>query len=215
MENNLKKKSIILLGTGLLITLFYTGYNYNHRMIENKERAAAMPPSQSKSTNELFAQANQLYKQKKYQEAINTYHELLKLQPHHPQAHVSTGLAAARLGSFDHALHHAQKTVELDRKYVAAHMLLGQCYEQKKEQGKAKEAYQEALSLEPNLFEAHLFLSQLLSKEETSISCAQAVMHAQKALEIKPMDKGAQDTFDTASNLAKELLEKTKAEASA
>ena len=167
----------------------------------------APPASQTISTEALFAQANDLYKEKKYKEAITAYHEIIKREPRHLQAHVSTGLAAARLGMMDHAQHHAQQTIEIDKNYLPGHILLGQCYQEKKEFDKAKNSYLTALEIDQDLLEAHLFLSQLLIVEGTPAGCAQAVMHAQKAAELKPNDEMVKETLSAATSMAKTLLE--------
>ncbi len=170
------------------------------------------PPSQTVSTEALFAQANELYKEKKYKEAITAYHKVIKQEPKHLQAHVSTGLAAARLGMMDHAQHHAQQTIEIDKNYLPGYILLGQCYQEKKEFENAKNSYLTALEIDQTSFEAHLFLSQLLIADGTSAGCAQAVMHAQRAAELKPTDELVQETLRAATSLAKTLLKKNKAE---
>ncbi len=166
--------------------------------------------SQTVSTEALFAQANELYKEKKYKEAITAYHEVIKREPKHLQAHVSTGLAAARLGMMNHAQHHAQQTIALDKNYLPGYILLGQCYQEKKEFDNAKNSYLTALEIDQNIFEAHLFLSQLLIAEGSSTGCAQAVMHAQKATELKPNDEMAKEALSAAASLAKTLLKEVE-----
>lgn len=192
----------------LLFLIVVTGASiayrtYQGQLVVKKEQSN---PTEQPPTDELFAQANELYKNKKYQGAVTVYHELLKQDPSHKQAHISAGLASARMGNIDHAQHHAQQAVKIDNQYLSAYMLLGQCYQSKGQIEQAQATYQQALTIDPDFFEGHLFLSQLLSESETE----KAIAHAQRAIELKPNDQMAQSALKDATALTKKIPEQSE-----
>lgn len=181
--------------------LFYAGYK---RYTPASQPAQISQPTTAANlqADELFTQANQLYKEGNYAQASKKYHDALTVDPKHEQAHISASLAAAKLGQTDHAIEHVQKAIALNKNYVAGYVMLGKFQEDKKLFDEAQKSYEKALSLNANLFEANLFLAKLLTRQGTKESISKALDHAQKALAVQPTQKNALLTLADAQLLA-------------
>lgn len=184
-----------------ITALFYAGYRSYNKPSSSKE--ISQPTSSANvHADELFAQANQLYKEGNFAQASKKYHEALTIDPKHEQAHISASLAAAKLGQTDHAIEHVQKALAINRNYVAGYVMLGKFQEDKKLFDEAQKSYERALSLNANLFEANLFLAKLLTRQGTKGTISKAIEHAQKALAVQPTQKNALLTLADAQLLS-------------
>jgi tetratricopeptide (TPR) repeat protein len=65
--------------------------------------ALAQPKQQREKAQRLYAEGDQLYRQKNYDAAIDKYSEAISAMPNYPLAHFSKALAFYNLGKFDRA----------------------------------------------------------------------------------------------------------------
>jgi tetratricopeptide (TPR) repeat protein len=183
----------------LLISLTYSGYyTYSH--------SVNMPTAEkNKAATAFFNQGNQLYKEGKYQEAIERYHEAIKLVATNKQLHINVSLAAIKMGDIEHAIEHAQKALIIDPNYSAGHVMLGNLLEDKKQFADAKKAYEKALSINENLFEANVFMARLLLQENDAKNSDQAIIYAKKAVALQPTNKDSLITLGDAYFLSGQI----------
>lgn len=175
--------SFSFLTIAVLICAGYYWYNY---AAQDRNQSSRSSSNKNKNAELLFNQGNEFYRQGKMNEAIEKYHEVIKLEPTHEQAHISASLAAARLGDTDHALEHAQKALLINPNYVPGYVMVGKFQQDKKLFDDAKKSFQKALSFNANLYEGNIFMAQLLMKERNATSIDQALMHAQRAVRAQP-----------------------------
>jgi len=99
-----------------------------------KEEAAKKSPSQEDvdKAEGLKAQANQFFKDEKYQQAADLYSEAIDLNPNNAVYYANRSIANLRMENFGYALSDASKAIETDAKYLkayyrraAAYMALG------------------------------------------------------------------------------------------
>ena len=145
-----------------IASLTCTGYYLYNNAAQEQNPLSAVKTEKNDAANNLFLQGNRLYKEGKYTEAIERYHEAIKLEPTHEQAHISTSLAAAKLGDTDHAIEHTQKALIINPNYSAGYVMLGNFQEDKKLFDEAKQSYEKALSFNANLYEGNIFMARLL-----------------------------------------------------
>lgn len=80
----------------------------------------------------LKAEANEYFKQEKFQQAVDLYSKALELNPNKSVYYANRSIANLRLENFGYALTDASKAIECDKNYLkayyrraAAHMALG------------------------------------------------------------------------------------------
>ena len=80
----------------------------------------------------LKAEANEYFKQEKFQQAVDLYSKALELNPHKSVYYANRSISNLRLENFGYALTDASKAIECDKNYLkayyrraAAHMALG------------------------------------------------------------------------------------------
>jgi serine/threonine-protein phosphatase 5 len=80
----------------------------------------------------LKSEANEFFKQEKFQQAVDKYTEALELNPKKAVYHANRSIANLKLENFGYALSDAAKSIECDKNYLkayyrraAAHMALG------------------------------------------------------------------------------------------
>ena len=66
------------------------------------------------SVNELYKKADQLKDEGKYDEAIQTLHELLQVDESHTLSHLALAVLYGKVGQHELAVQHGQRACELD-----------------------------------------------------------------------------------------------------
>ena len=128
-------------------------------------------------------------------EAIQHYHQALRLGPGSPLVHTNLGNALAALGRTEEAIQQHQEALRLKPGYAEAHTNLGATLAGLGKTEEAIEHYTEALRLKPDFAEAHHNLGIALSK----IGKLQpALEHWEQALRLKPDYAGARTNLGLA-----------------
>lgn len=92
------------------------------------------------------------YSKKDYNSALAKYHEAIRSDPQTrlmPQIMKNMGLVYYDQNNLTEAIHHFEKSVEMDSSLLDAYFLLGQSYLKMKDSGKARSAFQKVLELAP------------------------------------------------------------------
>lgn len=99
--------------------------------------------------------------QEKLQEGLSVYERLLKERPDSPVAHFNAGVLYAKSQRWDNAVRHMSKAAELDPAYLEARLGLAVSLELAGQPEKAREAFLQALELEPVNTQLIHYLAQL------------------------------------------------------
>ena len=85
-----------------------------------------------KQAEALKAEANEYFKQEKFQQAVDLYTKAIEINPKKAVYHANRSIANLKLENFGYALSDASKSIECDKNYLkayyrraAAHMALG------------------------------------------------------------------------------------------
>jgi tetratricopeptide (TPR) repeat protein len=98
-------------------------------------------PEAGKKYNDALA----LYREGKYQDALNLLIEATKLQPGFFQAHYLAGMTHKQLRQLDPAIEQYEASVKFNPNYHQAYFALGEAYREKNDLPKAIEAYTNAI----------------------------------------------------------------------
>ena len=93
--------------------------------------------------------------QKKFKEAADTYHNVLKIQPQFAEMQFNLGSVLYQLGDTQGAIQHYQKAIQIKPDLVVAYFNLGIAYQNESQFDKALSAYEKAIELEPGFYEAY------------------------------------------------------------
>ncbi|MGC8840050.1 MAG: tetratricopeptide repeat protein [Candidatus Sumerlaeaceae bacterium] len=92
---------------------------------------------------------------------------MLRLIVNKARYHYNAALEHAERGRYDEAIDELHNAIDLDRSFVPAHVVLGTIYAKKGEFERAREAWEMALSLQPELSKAHRYLCRLGQVQES------------------------------------------------
>ncbi|MFC1845731.1 tetratricopeptide repeat protein [Candidatus Dependentiae bacterium] len=196
-------KNVLLLT--LIVSIFCTQHSlatkpytkdayekFANRLAKKKKLAEARMNGKRSETNrtpinedykDFFEKANELFKEKKHDEAIIYYNKTIGANPQCHQAYFNRGLVFADKGDLDTAQQNYRKAIELFPQYAKAHLMLGEAL---KKLGKSEEAiveFEAVLKADPNSFDAHLALGRILSDMH---QFEKSIHHFTKAMSIHP-----------------------------
>ncbi len=132
-------------------------------------------------------------------EAVDHYHEALKINPDKVPAHNNIANFLGQKGGVDEAISHYQKALQIDPNFAEGHCNLGIVLQEKGRVDEAISQYQDALRIKPDYEVAHYNLaSALLQKGRVD----EAIAQFQNVLQINP------DNAAAYYNLASALLQR-------
>ncbi len=85
---------------------------------------------------------------------------MLRLVVNKARYHYDQALEHAERRRYDEAIDELHNAIDLDRSFIPAHVVLGTIYAKKGEFDKARECWETALSLQPELHKAHKYLNR-------------------------------------------------------
>ncbi|XP_076655906.1 stress-induced phosphoprotein 1 [Halictus rubicundus] len=121
------------------------------KIIKEEERRAYIDPEKAEEEKEL---GNQRYKDGDYPTAIKHYTEAIKRNPDDPKYYSNRAACYMKLAAFDLGLKDCDKCLEIDPKFIKGWIRKGKILQGMQQQGKALNAYQKALEVDPNNKEA-------------------------------------------------------------
>jgi Flp pilus assembly protein TadD len=124
-----------------------------------------------------------LVEQGRFEEAIASVSNSLRMKPDFTEAHNNLGLALCKQGKLDEGIGCFAKAIQIKPDYAQAHNNLGSALAQ---QGNLEEAighFSRALHIDPDLAEAHMSMGLALDRQG---SLNEAIVHFSKALEMRP-----------------------------
>lgn len=121
--------------------------------LQGGSKQLAIPVAAPQSDRQLAQRANerglQLYKEKRYDEAVQQFAEALKLRPDFALAANNLGFVYYRQARYAEAARWLENTVRIDPSRAVAQLNLGDAYRQLGERDKARQAYTTYLALQP------------------------------------------------------------------
>lgn len=117
--------------------------------------AAIIPSVASEGPLGMFERGQKLSQDGKYDEAVKSFDEAIRLKPQFPNAFVGRGKAYLQQKQFDHALQDFNEAIRLKADLPFAFIERGRLYNQLAEFQRAIQDFDEALRLNPNLVRAY------------------------------------------------------------
>ena len=130
---------------------------------------------------------NALYKQKRYEEAVDAYRVAIAQRPNHAVAHFNLGGALNKLGRFEEAETHLRRAIELDPKAKHRYRYLGNALYEQGRYEEALDAYRVAVQ-HPDYPLAHANLGMALNKLERF---EEAETHLRRAIALDSKTKNS------------------------
>lgn len=107
-------------------------------------------PERKEEAESLKNEGNRLMKEEKYQEALNMYNKAISLDATNPVFYCNRAAAFSRLGDYYRAAEDCKMSLKYDPNYSKAYGRLGLAYSKMNKHELALEAYQNALTIEPD-----------------------------------------------------------------
>ncbi|KAH0794649.1 Stress-induced-phosphoprotein 1 [Histomonas meleagridis] len=95
-------------------------------------------------------EGNEFFEKGQYPEAIKCYTEAIKRAPNNHSLYTSRAVAYSKLGEIPLAIKDCERAIEINPKYAKAFIRMAYCYFMIQEYQKAREAFHEALKIDPN-----------------------------------------------------------------
>jgi peptidoglycan/xylan/chitin deacetylase (PgdA/CDA1 family)/uncharacterized caspase-like protein len=113
---------------------------------------AAPPKTRTKANQayDLDKQGLQLYREKKYQEALEKFQAAVELKPNDPVLLNNLAFLYYAMGKYPEAVANLQKTLQIDPKRKEAHSNLADAYVKMGKKAEAKQEYEQFLALNPS-----------------------------------------------------------------
>lgn len=121
------------------------------KIIREEEKKAYIDPEKAEEEKEL---GNKKFKEGDYPAAIKHYTEAVKRNPDDPKYYSNRAACYTKLAAFNLGLKDCEKCVEIDPKFIKGWIRKGKILQGMQQQGKALNAYQKALELDPSNSEA-------------------------------------------------------------
>jgi tetratricopeptide (TPR) repeat protein len=131
--------------------------------------------------------------QKKSQEAINSFNQVVLIDPNLLSGHMGLGQAYLQINDFEKALRAFKKVTEINSSYSPAYFALGDVYYQTKQEEKATQSYKKVIELNPKVPDAYQRLALIFSEQPKNHD--EALKMAQKAIELAPQSPFSLDSL--------------------
>ncbi len=117
----------------------------------------------SEANEELYMnQADALFRQKKFKEAILGYDKVLAINPRNEEAYYNKGQSLRLLGKMEAALAAYEMAIAINPNWWRVYMGKGRIYEKQKDNAEAIKWYQHALKVNPNIGSIYFKLGHML-----------------------------------------------------
>ncbi|MFB2833892.1 CheR family methyltransferase [Aerosakkonemataceae cyanobacterium BLCC-F167] len=117
------------------------------------------------SSSNLLEEAEILFQEEAYMQAINKAEQIIACHPQHFAAYYLLAQAYANLGQHNQAVYYCQKAIAIDSLAVQPYYLLAQIAEEKQDLEKAKLFFKRIIYLAPSSISAYLELAAIYDKE--------------------------------------------------
>ncbi len=193
IENYLKKAMEVEPANGEILETFAHFLTSQNRLREAKEtftKGAQQNPSDPKP---YFHLGRLHMETKHYAEAQQAFESALKIDNSLILGHLGVGDSLAFRGKYSEALNSYSALLDLNPKFVAAYIRIGQAHEGLADMELAEIAYRVAINLDPKQGIALNNLSWILAEKKESLD--EALVWAKKAVSLTPKVSSVYDTL--------------------
>lgn len=142
-----------------------------------------LPLTAAETVAEHLVQGSRLIREKKYEEAVQEYDQILRMEPKNLRALLVLGLTYAQIGKFDRAVEFTKKASELDPAGYVPYYNLGLIYASNQELDKALDALNQALKINPESYVAEYQRGLVYSAQGAHDKAAESY---KRVLELNP-----------------------------
>lgn len=152
---------------------------------EQVTKNVSVSKNQNSSIN-LMKEAEMLFQEEDYVQAINKAEQVIACHAKHFAAHYLLAQAYANLGQHNQAVYYCQKAIAIDSLAVQPYHLLAHIAEEKQDLEKAKIFLKTIIYLSPSFVSAYLELASIYEKEGNSIRAKKMLATALELLNQLP-----------------------------
>ncbi len=163
MTRRRKRPNFFALIVLALVLLF--GYYFNQVYLPSQPNPFEATPTATRSPEGLAAEAEDLFKQGKLFQAIDTYQEAINASPQNPALYIAVARIQVWAGKYEEAQTNAENAILLDPENSMAHAVRAWALDFQGGDDKKAEAMkdiQRAIELDPNNALAHAYYAEIL-----------------------------------------------------
>jgi len=158
-----KRAGIILAAVIVVLCLATYKRNSDYRSAESIWRTVLdVTPENPRAHNCL---GSVLRAEGRFDEAINCFHQAIRLKPGYASAYNNLGIALQSVGNFDEAVACFQRSVQIDPDYADGYYNLGKMFQLRGKLDDAVRNYQQAIRLNPGFIKAYNNLGIVLAEQ--------------------------------------------------
>ncbi len=166
---------------------------------QSLRRALSLRPEYARASNSLGICLSHLGQ---FQQSYDQFAKAVQLRPNYAEAYANWGLVLANQGSSSGAVNRHRDAVEADRNYIPAHLWLAKHFLDAEEYDEALKHYSEVVRMKPADAGTRVNLGLLYLKANRPM---QAVEHLERAVQLDPNSRLAQQALGQARKLSEEV----------
>jgi tetratricopeptide (TPR) repeat protein len=185
MTRRRKRPNFFALIVLALVLLF--GYYFNQVYLPSQPNPFEATPTATRSPEGLAAEADDLFKQGKLFQAIDTYQEAINASPKNPALYIAIARIQVWAGKYAEAQANAENAILLDPENSMAHAVRAWALDFQggtDNNAKAMESIQKAIELDPNNALAHAYYVEILVDSNSFENYAKAADESSVALNL-------------------------------
>lgn len=165
---------------------------------EKSQKNLKIETQPSKATNDMLTTAAYYCSEKKYDQAIMQYNQIIKKCPTYADAYYGLGCAYSEIKDYNKAVESYNKAITINPNHSSSYYNLGCAYSEIKDYNKAIECYDKAITINPNHSKAYYNCGEAY---EFIGNSSKAAEYYKKAINISPQFYN--DLSDNMKNLIK------------
>lgn len=181
--------------------------NLKYKIKEKEDNCSSSITISTKSAQDLYNEAIEYYEKKRYNDAINSNLEALKLAPNNPNILNNLASCYFKINQIQTAIDYWKKALEINPKSAKICNNLGIAYYQIDEIDKAIEYYQKAILYDPNFPDPYYNLASVYGYKG---NYKEAIKNYNKYLEFNPDENMKKMTSDRINYCMKMLKNENK-----
>lgn len=173
--------SWVILG---LVVLF--GYYLNQVYLPAQPNPFEATPTATRSPESLATEAEELFRQGKLFQSIDSYEAAINASPQNPALYVALARVQVFAGKYEEAQANAENALLLNPDSSMAHAVLAWALDFQGKNGEAMDAIERAIDLDPNNAIAHAYRVEILIDSQAFANIETAIQVSKDALALNP-----------------------------
>ncbi|MEW6085661.1 MAG: tetratricopeptide repeat protein [Chloroflexota bacterium] len=167
-----------------LVLLF--GYFFNQVYLPSQPNPFVATPTPTRSPEAYVAEAELLFEDGKFVQAIETYQEAIRSSPQDPSLYIAIARAQVLAGQAVEAQANAENALLLDPNNSMAHAIRAFAADAQENNSQALTWIEQALQLDPNNGLAHAYYTEILVNSGSFDNTTKAIEESKVALALAP-----------------------------